>query len=328
VFSALERIFSAKTGAKIQEDFTNCFNSGSGVLFKEFSQLNSQATAANSAKSNITSRTGNRREDEKNILSMVLRRIREQVCTEFSSLYMSQENDKNLSKDCLNKLADAFSFDIIICDNNSKPVKSEKKKRVFASPLVIYSNENNAYVRYTRAQARLFAEDEATRRLFSKEALLEESKRSKEDAAKKDSKMKSIEDLLEKEKRESKRYIKKAKGYEGLVKSVSEAFGDFINKVINFVKTARNPNDKSIFIKKKEALMNSKVFSEDFEDEVSKLYSDFTWNISEQKNRLKKEIEALESAENKEESKKPDKEFCYRCKNKIYWRFLNYLSKS
>jgi len=45
VYSALERIFSVKTGGKIQEDFIACISSKNGTLFKEISKLDSPCEA-------------------------------------------------------------------------------------------------------------------------------------------------------------------------------------------------------------------------------------------------------------------------------------------
>jgi len=74
-------------------------------------------------------------------------------------LYESQDkNDDDLSNTCLNVLADAFSFNIIY-HKGSECVKSNHKERVFSSPLVIRSDESNAYVMYTTEETSLFVQD-------------------------------------------------------------------------------------------------------------------------------------------------------------------------
>jgi len=74
LFSALERIFSVKTGGKIQEDFINCFGSKDGVLFKEGIK---QSFSCEGAKLNeIKDYFKNKKGDAKEILKLVFCEVR------------------------------------------------------------------------------------------------------------------------------------------------------------------------------------------------------------------------------------------------------------
>ena len=203
-------------------------------------------------------------------------------------MYASQDKDEDdLSDTCLNALADAFSFNITY-HKGSRCVKSNDKERVFSSPLVIRSDESNAYVMYTREETSLFAQDIGAK-----------DNEVNEEVEKLTKKIKTIEE----EKKELEKY-KKA------TESLSTAFKEFINNAINFIKAVKKPNTK-ILDNEKKNLINAKVFLGNLDTEVC---PDFANDLSTQKNNLKKEIEALKGrlAEG-EENKGPEKERCYEC---------------
>jgi len=199
---------------------------------------------------------------------------------------MSQIKGKeDFPEDCLNALADFFSFDIIYY-KGSKVIKSNHKERVFASPLVIFSNEKNAYVIYTREEANLFAK-----------GIEAKDNETNEEVEKLLQKVKTMEDSLNKKKKE--------------VEDYKEACDEFISKTINFVKAVKDHNTTSLD-KEKDNLINAKVFSGRLNTEAC---SDFADNLSTQKKNLKKVIEALEDKLSEdEEHKGPKKEICYVCR--------------
>ena len=207
-------------------------------------------------------------------------------------MYASQIKDKeDLPENCLNALADFFSFDIIYY-KDSKSIKSNSKERVFGSPLVIFSDEkNNAYVMYTREEVNLFANDM-------------EAKEINEEVEKLSQRAKTMEDSLNKKKKE--------------VEDYKEACSELIDKTINFVKAIKNPNTTSLD-KDKNNLINAKVFSGRLNTEAS---SDSANDFSTQKNNLKREIEALERRSGKdEERKEPKEEQCNACRDQC--KFYN-----
>jgi len=223
---------------------------------------------------------------------------------------MSQNKDKkDLSDSCLDALADVFSFKIIYY-KDSKIIKSDRKKRVFTSPLVIRSDETNAYVMYTREEASLFAEDEKIKELFSKYEPSEGSKEEKnnevnEEVKKLSQEKKVMEDSLKKK-------TKEIEDYKEVIKSLSERFDDFIDKTIYFVTTIKDPNNVKSLAKGKNSLISAKVFSDGLNTEIC---PDSIDKLSTQKANLKKEIKKLKRRLRKDkEDKGPDKKYCYACK--------------
>ena len=223
---------------------------------------------------------------------------------------MSQNNsNKDLSDPCLDALADVFSFEIIYY-KGSKLIKSDCKERVFAFPLVVRSDETNAYIMYTREEASLFAEDEKIKELFAKDEPSVESKGEKGNEV--NEKVQKLLQKIKVKKNSLKEKKKKIKKYKKATKSISEAFYEFIDKTIYFIKTVKDPNNVTSLGKENNSLISAKVFSDGLNTEVC---PDFIKKLSIQKGKLEKEIKELESRLRKdEEDKGSDKEYCYICR--------------
>ena len=192
-----------------------------------------------------------------------------------------------MSDDCLNALADAFSFNIIY-HKGSKSIKSNDKERVFGSPLTIRSDETNAYVMYTKEEASLFAQDIEEKDNEANEKVENLTKRIK---------------AVEEEKKGLERYRE-------ATESLSRAFNEFINKAIDFIKAVKNPNTRNLD-NERNNFIDAKVFSGNLNTE---LCSDLTDDLSIQKKNLGKEIDALKKRLSEdEENKGPEKERCYQC---------------
>eukprot|EP00826_Nyctotherus_ovalis_P025385 TRINITY_DN1966_c0_g2_i9.p1 TRINITY_DN1966_c0_g2~~TRINITY_DN1966_c0_g2_i9.p1 ORF type:complete len:263 (-),score=60.90 TRINITY_DN1966_c0_g2_i9:553-1341(-) len=233
------------------------------------------------------------------------------------------KDNKSATDNCIKKLADMFSIDIVYYKDSAERV-FENKNRIFAAPLVVCSDKNEAFVMYTRGQARLFADNEAAKRSFSKEAATKEIKKSDEETAFQKKLLQEANKKLEEAmrmKEELDKQAEKMKSYKEAANLLSEVLEDFVKKVADYNKAIKNfstNRDLAAFNKVKEKLMSSKLFTKHLENDESlrELYSKFSKDIPTLKAELKgdglsKALERLNSQQ--EDSKQTKSENCQQC---------------